>query len=250
MIDSHCHIHDTTGYEWPWTPEEMLTTAHEAGVTGVICAGTSASDSKVAVDFAARHEMVYALAGVHPSEKSSENEVEAIEEMIKSGGVVGVGEIGLDYHHGDDKAMQKKLLNEILALAVRYDLPVSFHVRDAFSDFWPIYDKFKVRGVLHCFTGTKKDLEEALKRGLYIGITAIAVFSKDEKLAEVLRSVPLDRVLIETDAPFLAPPPHRGKVNQPAYVLEVAKFLAKRYNVSLPKIQEVTAHNTKKLFGL
>lgn len=250
MIDSHCHIHNVKEYEWPWTPEEMLEAAQKAGVTSVICAGTSASDSKAAVDFAVKHEGVYALAGAHPEEKIVSGEVEAIEEILKNGGVVGVGEIGLDYHYGSDKEAQKKLLSEMLALAVKYDLPVSFHVREAFSDFWPIYDEFKVRGVLHCFTGTMQDLKDALKRGLYIGITAIAMFSKDEKLAEVFRSVPLDRVLIETDAPFLAPPPYRGKINQPAYVLEVAKFLARRYNVSLPKIQEVTAHNTKKLFNL
>lgn len=250
MIDSHCHIHDIAGYDWPWTPEEMLAAAEKSGVTDVICAGTSAKDSKVAVDFASKHENVHALAGIHPSEQSSENATKAIEEILKGGGVVGVGEIGLDYHYDGDKTKQKELLSKMLALAEKYNLPVSLHVREAFADFWPIYDKFNVRGVLHCFTGSLEDLENALKRGLFIGVTAIAMFNKDKELDEVFRRVPLESLLIETDAPFLAPPPYRGQVNQSAYVLELAKFLAKRYNVSLPKIQEVTTHNTKKLFDL
>jgi TatD DNase family protein len=189
--------------------------------------------------------------GVHPEEKLEK--LTELAGLLSAPQVVGVGEIGLDYHYdGTDKKAQQEALEYQLNLAVEHNLPVSFHVREAFADFWPIFDAVHqqkpVRGVLHCFTGTRQDLADGLKRGLYISLNGIVTFNKDPELNEVFKTVPLDRVLLETDAPYLAPVPYRGQVNQPAYVREVAQAFAELRGVSVAEIEKITTQNVKDLF--
>jgi TatD DNase family protein len=157
----------------------------------------------------------------------------------------------LDYHYEEaayDREVQKRLLREFLELAVKMDMPVSFHVREAFADFWPILDEFegKVRGVLHSFTGTREEMEEGLRRGFYIGVNGIVTFA--ESVREVVRECPLERVILETDAPWLAPVPYRGEQNQPGNLRAVGEFLAKLYGVSLEEVERVTTENVMKIF--
>ena len=139
------------------------------------------------------------------------------------------------------------LSKTILELAVKYDLPISFHVREAFSDFWPIYLKYKPRGVLHSYTDNKENLKKALGLGLYIGVNGICTFSNSKQLA-VYKEIPLDRILLETDAPYLTPVPFRGKVNKPSLTREVLNFLAKLRQEDPLKLDEITANNTRKLY--
>ena len=161
-----------------------------------------------------------------------------------------IGEIGLDYYYTHSpKQTQLAALRAQLDVAVKYDLPVIFHVREAFDDFWPVFDSYegKIRGVLHSFTDTKDNLQKALDRGLYIGVNGISTFTKDEAQRQMFDAIPLDRLLFETDAPFLTPHPFRGKVNEPALVRNVAEYHAQRRQLSLEAIALQTTKNAQAL---
>ena len=147
--------------------------------------------------------------------------------------------------------MQIKALEEQLQLAQKYKKPVIFHVREAFDDFWPILDNFHdIRGELHSFTDTKENLAEALKRGLFIGVNGISTFTKDPAQQAMFQSIPIERMLLETDAPFLTPKPLRGKVNEPAFVRHVAEFHAQIRGISIQEIASQTTTNARALFAL
>lgn len=247
LIDSHCHIHDTKFY--PENREEVHKRAIEAD-TQMILVSTSEADALEALKFAADREGVWATVGVHPHDADAG--WQSIEGLLKEkpGKLVGVGEIGLDYfYENSPREVQIKALEEQLQWAKDYNLPVSFHVREAYSDFWPIFDNFPgVRGVLHCFTDTMETLEEALARNLYIGINGISTFTKDKVQQAMFAAVPLKHMLLETDAPFLTPRPFRGKVNEPVFVREVAKYQAELRGLPIDDIISTTTANTKALF--
>jgi TatD DNase family protein len=247
LIDSHCHIHDTKFF--PANQEEVYKRAIEAGVQ-MIVVGTSEDDARVAVEFATSHDGVWAVVGVHPHD--TKEGWQKIESLLKEkpDKLVGIGEIGLDYHYNNSpRDVQIRALEEQLQWVVDYNLPVSFHVREAYEDFWPILDNFAgVRGVLHCFTDTIKTLELALARELYIGVNGISTFTKDLAQQAMFAAVPLERMLLETDAPFLTPSPFRGTINEPVNVVEVAKHQAKVKNLSLDTIVDSATANTQNLF--
>jgi TatD DNase family protein len=250
VIDAHCHIHEAD-FPFPWL--EILNNARSSGVDQMITVGTSVRDSLIAAEFAAEHPEVFALVGIHPEGKIDGGAADLAKIIKNHPKVVGLGDVGLDYHYQKNRnspETQKQLLREMLELAVEHDLPISFHIRDAFTDFWPIFDEFdgRVKGVLHCFTDSKENLTAALERGLFIGVNGVVTFAKD--VEEVIQLCPLERVILETDAPWLAPASLRGQQNQPANVLEVAKFLAKMYNVEVSEVERITSENTKKLFKL
>ncbi len=249
LIDSHCHIHDTQFY--PEDRDEVYAQAHRAEV-GMIVVGTSERDSHDAVEFARQRENVWAVVGVHPHDaKDGWGEIAEIIAK-KHEHVVGIGEIGLDYFYNNSpREVQIRALEEQLQLAQDYKLPVSFHVRSAFDDFWPIYDNFSaIRGVLHSFTDTAATLEKGLSRGLYIGVNGISTFTRDVAQQEMFASIPLERVLLETDAPFLTPVPHRGKINSPAFVTLVAEHIAHTHNCAYDDVARVTTANARALFAL
>ncbi len=247
LVDTHCHIHEP--YELPI--DATLTRAHQAEVDRMLCVGTSEQSSREAITFAETHPEVYAVIGVHPHD--TKDGYGAIAELAKSSRrVVGIGEIGLDYFYTHSpREVQIEALRAQLEVAVAHDLPVSFHVREAFDDFWPIFDAFSgIRGVLHSFTDSQENLQKALDRGLYIGVNGISTFTKDEAQRAVFDAIPLDRLLFETDAPFLTPAPYRGKVNEPAYVRVIAEFHAQRRGISIEEIAEATTQNARALFAL
>lgn len=247
FIDTHCHIHDEN---YPLDTGDVISRAHAAGVGQMICVGTSVQSSKEATNFAAQHEGIFASIGVHPHD-TKDGLGELSEWAIKSN-VVAVGEIGLDYFYTHSpRAVQIRALEVQIDLAVRCNLPIIFHVREAFEDFWPIFDNFpNIRGVLHSFTDTSKNVEEALKRNLFIGVNGISTFTKDPAQQQLFAALPLEKLLLETDAPFLTPVPLRGKVNEPAFVRSVAEYHAAIRNVSLEEIAEKTSANARALFAL
>jgi TatD family hydrolase len=169
-----------------------------------------------------------------------------------TGKLRGFGDIGLDYYYKPyDRARQIKLLEQQLDLAVKYDLPVSFHVREAFDDFWAVFDNFpKQRGTLHSYTDNLKNMEKGLSRGLYVSLNGILTFNREEELNKVFVQLPQNRVIFETDAPYLAPKPHRGKANQPAYIRDVAEFFAVKRGIAPEEIAKSSTKNAKKLFNL
>lgn len=262
LVDSHCHLHDSEFYDDEMR-EDVYRQTIAAGVTTMICIGTDLRSSREAVEFAGSHDGVYATVGVHPHEAS--RGIDGIEQLLREGHkkIVGIGEIGLDYfYEHSSREQQREALRAQLELARQYGLSVSFHVRDAvdkdgrlrgevFKDFWPLLDEFPgVRGVLHSFTDSQANADEAIKRGLFIGINGICTFTRDEAQQQLYRGLPLSKILLETDAPFLTPKPFRGKMNIPAYVGRVAEFQAELRHVPLDLVIRETTANAKKLFGI
>lgn len=250
LIDTHCHIHDSEFFLE--NREEAYALSREAGVT-MICVGTNAQSSREAVEFCRTHEASYPVVGIHPHDAKDNlaADIRALVEANKDR-VVGIGEIGLDYFYDHSpREVQMVRLREQLQIASDYNLPVSFHVREAFADFWPILDEFPaIRGVLHSFTDSQANLDEALARGLYIGVNGISTFTKDEAQQRLFKEVPLEKIVLETDAPFLTPKPFRGKMNLPAYVGRVAEHQAMLKNVSPTDVLRITTANAKSIFGI
>ena len=250
LVDTHCHIHEAN---YALDIGDVMQRAHHQGVAKMICVGTSEESSREAVMFAAQHDHVSAALGVHPHD--TKDGYDGLAKILASDptNVVAIGEIGLDYFYTHSpREVQIKALQQQIELALAHDLPVIFHVREAFDDFWPIFDNYegKIRGVLHSFTDSQANMEAAIERGLYIGVNGISTFTKDEAQKEMFASIPLDRLLLETDAPFLTPVPFRGKVNEPAFVRQVAEHHAKIRGLSLDELATATTANAHALFAL
>ena len=249
LVDTHCHIHESS---YPLDVSQTLQNAAAAGVGKMICVGTGETSSREAVDFASTHDGIWASVGVHPHD--TKDGYDAVATLAASGNksIVAVGEIGLDYFYTHSpRDVQIEALQSQIQTALRYDLPIIFHAREAFDDFWPIFDNFHgIRGVLHSFTDTQANMEEGLKRGLFIGVNGISTFTKDVVQQQMFDAVPLERMVLETDAPFLTPKPFRGKVNEPAFVRNVAEYHAVRRGVSVDEIASLTTTNANALFAL
>jgi len=248
LIDTHCHIHES---DYPLPINEVMARAAEADVAKYICVGTSEISSADAVTFADGHVASFAAVGVHPHE-TKDGYSKIVELAGASEKVIAIGEIGLDYFYTHSpREVQLRALKDQIEVALAHDLPIIFHVREAFDDFWPIFDAMPgIRGVLHSFTDSKVNLDKALSRGLYIGVNGISTFTKDETQKAVFDSIPLDHLLFETDAPFLTPAPLRGKVNEPAYVRNIAHYHAIRRGLSLDAIAAATSANAHTLFAI
>lgn len=246
LIDTHCHIHEAN---YPLDIGDVMTRARHAGVSKMICVGTSERSSKEALVFANNHDHVFASIGVHPHDTKDGY---AIDGLFGDTNIVAVGEIGLDYFYThSSREIQIEALQTQIELALKHNLPIIFHVREAFDDFWPIFDNFKgIRGELHSFTDTQANLEAGLQRNLFIGMNGISTFTKDEAQKAVFASIPLEKLLFETDAPFLTPIPNRGKVNEPAFVRQVAEHHAAIRNMTLEDIAYATTANATALFAL
>ena len=244
LIDSHCHLHDLDFY----TPEaqvQALAACAEKQVEKLICIGTDHEDSFKAAEFAAQNPTkLFWSYGIHPNEFDKPRKDVQFEHQNRP---IAIGEVGLDYHYGEnDKLDQARLLEEMLDLAIREDLPLIFHVREAFDDFFAILDNFstaKIRGVVHSFSDNKKNLRKSLERDFYIGVNGLATYS-------TLPMPPIERILLETDAPFLAPVPLRGQTNQPANVYHVAKWLSENLGLDFEEVAKITTENSETLFSL
>lgn len=246
LIDTHCHIHSADYPEGNVAYDRAL----EAGVTKLICVGTSVVDSRSAIDFADSRQGAFASIGVHPHD--TKKGVMQLLELPRSEKVVAIGEVGLDYYYNhSEPTIQQKALEVQLQLAIDRNLPVIFHVRDAFEDFWPIFDNFpRLKGVVHSFTDTWQNAEKALARGLFIGVNGISTFTKNEDQKQMYRRLPLESILLETDAPYLTPVPYRGKVNEPAFVRNVVEHLSTERSTSVEDIATITTHNATHLFHI
>lgn len=263
FTDTHCHIHESD-YE---DPEGAYIRAMEAGIARLLCVGTDEHTSQEAVEFVSGRDNTWASVGLHPHDASNGvNAVGILEELIKkdrvdrTGKIVAVGECGLDYFYDNSPRQQQiEMLRAQLDLASRYDVPVIFHVRDAknsedssvWTDFWPIFDSFKgLRGVLHSFTDNMSNLSEGLSRGLLVGVNGIATFAGNDQQQEMYASIPLESLVLETDAPFLTPVPHRGTANEPAYITHIAQYISQKKNIPFDELSEVTERNAKRLFDI
>jgi TatD DNase family protein len=268
LVDTHCHIQSigldhgerTTRELWAketgLTGDNVVAAAHEAGVTRLICVGCDPADSQLAVDFAQNRENCWASIGIHPHEAQhydgNQPKLDEFAALTSQPKVVAIGECGFDfYYHHSPKAAQVEVLKFQIELALQHDLPIIFHVREAFDDFWPIFDSYSgIRGVLHSYTDSAANLAKALERGLYAGVNGIATFTKSMAQLEVYKSIPLQKLVLETDSPFLTPHPHRGSINEPKRLGEIADFLAKLRGTDRAELAAVTTSNARKLFSI
>lgn len=259
LIDTHSHIHDSEFFDDKRT---LFEEAVASGVNQVICVGTDAESSQQAVDYSIGKNGCWASVALHPHDADhSEGEMSKIESLAKrhtANKIVAVGECGLDYYYANSVVeSQKQVLHNHFKLAQECGLPMIFHIRgsgsnpdDAFSDFWEIYDQYNIKGVVHSFSAFKPQLDQVLKRGLYVGINGIITFTKDEEQLKTMLSVPADRLVLETDSPFLTPKPFRGKVNTSENTNIVAEFIATQNKISKEDLASVTTSNAKTLFTI
>lgn len=253
LVDTHCHIHFP---DYELDPEEVITEAAKDGITKMLAVGCTLPDSKLAVKFAARHKNIWAAIGLHPHEGaeyvSDHLALQQFHELAVKPRVVAIGETGLDYHYmHSTKEDQQKLFRFQLDMAVEHDLPLVFHVREAFADFCRIVDEYRgLKGVVHSFSSDVGDLDEILSRGFYVGLNGIMTFTSNRSQLEAAKALPLDKMLLETDAPFLTPVPFRGKICQPKHVRVTAEFLAELRGETLEELALATTANAKELFKL
>jgi TatD DNase family protein len=253
LIDSHAHLQfkDLSG-----NLAEVLKRAKASGVERIITVGVDGRDSELAVDLAAKHPFIYATVGLHPHDaKNGLAELPLVRQLSFAPKVVAIGECGLDYYRppvdGSPMAQQVGLLQAQVELALERDLPVVFHVRDAFEDFFRVMREYpSVRGVVHSFSGSERDLEQILERGWYVALNGIATFTKDADQLAAFKAIPLSRLLLETDCPFLAPMGWRGQTNEPARVADIADFVARLRGEERTRLAEATTLNCQKLFGI
>lgn len=268
FIDTHCHIQSvglthgerSTRELWGKNPEltanEVIESAIAAGVTKMVCVGCELEDSKLAIEFAQKYDQTWASIGLHPHEAQhyagKQDKLEAFAALVTQPKVVAIGECGFDFFYNHSpKDAQIETLRFQLELAQKHDLPLIFHVRQAFDDFWPIFDEYKgLRGVLHSFTDSKEHMVEAVNRGLFIGVNGIATFTKDAEQIAMYSAIPDDHIVLETDAPFLTPTPYRGNINEPKRVVNIADFVADVRGVSPEHLSAVTTSNARSLFGI
>ncbi len=253
FTDSHCHINAA---DFADDREETVQRAREMQITYILDVCDDIADMPRLLDFCAKHKHIYTTAGVHPelADKYPDFTAEQILEQVKSPYVVGVGECGLDYYYNADiKEQQLNVLAEHIKAAQLSGLPLIIHNRESDDDMMALlgeaYKKQKFRGELHCFSSSEKLLEFALSIGFYISASGIITFKKSEELRQMFKNVPNDRLLIETDSPYLAPVPHRGQRNEPAFVVNTAQVLAELKDMSVADLAELTTHNFWALFN-
>lgn len=264
LADTHCHIHSS---DYLLNPSEVLTSALDSDVSQIITMGCDLADSGLAIRYALEHGqleglMLRAGVGIYPHQAGDfrPSDIDRLQTLIDANRrvIAAVGEVGLDYCYDTvSPVKQLEALEALIQLSLDNTLPLSLHVRsgdygDAFADFWALLSNFShgVSGVVHSFTDSQANLEQALKHDLSIGVNGIVTFNRDPALTEVYRTVPLDRVVLETDSPYLAPVPFRGKTNQPKYIRQIAERLAEVRGMPLTQLVEVVASNVERIFHL
>jgi len=257
FIDSHAHI---DGNEFDADREEVIQRAHAAGVSFILNVGTGDPHSDAferAVELGKTHESVYTAIGTHPHDARLYDDAaeQKIKNLINNEHVIAWGEIGLDFHYDNSpRDVQVEVFKRQLRAARECDLPVVIHTREAETETIEIlqseYEGAHRRGVFHCFSGSMDLAQHAIEIGFMISFSGIVTFKKADELRAVASQVPLDRLLIETDCPYLTPIPYRGKRNEPAYVVEVARCLSMLHEVDIEKLARITTENFNRFFGL
>lgn len=253
FIDSHCHLNYA---ELSGDMEGVLKRAADVGIHKMLTICTELKDAQEILDIANAHESIYSSVGVHPHEAKQAVDAGGLYEGLKHytqfDKVVGLGETGLDYYyHHSPKEDQQQAFSVHIQLAKETGLPLIIHTRDAEQDTIDMLaaEKGNITGVIHCFSGTQWLCDRALELGFYISVSGIVTFKKAEGIREAVKTVPLDRILLETDAPYLAPVPMRGHSNEPSYMIHTAQVVADLKGVSMDELAQVTSNNFATLFN-
>lgn len=257
IFDSHCHYDDAAFDEDRYQLLDRLLTEEGHPVDKMLHAATDEKSSLFGIETAQRYENYYTSIGFHPENVDDvpENYMEVLGQLyIKAASIhklSAVGEIGLDYHYeGYNKEKQIKLFKDQVRFAVCKSLPVIVHCRDAVEDCMKILSEFRPDGVMHCFSGSAETAKEVVELGMYIGFTGALAFKNNKKSRRSCEAVPLDRLLLETDCPYMAPPPYRGERSESSMIIETAKVMAEIKGVSVEEVLRITNENACRLFGI
>ncbi len=249
LIDSHAHVHFP---QFDDDRDAVIERARKAGLVAIVEIGTNLESSRAAVALAERHDFIYATVGVHPHDaKTVDADVlDELRDLARHPKVVAIGEIGLDYYRDlSPRPVQRRAFAHQLALASELELPVVIHSRDAHDDALATLRDWDGVGVMHTYAAGPERLDDVMAMGFFIGLSGPVTFSNARQLREVAKRVPLDRLLVETDCPYLTPEPHRGKRNEPAYVRHVAEAIAGVRGISTEDVAEATTANVRRLFA-
>lgn len=255
LVDSHCHLDRLDLESLGGDLDAVMVSAEEHGVGRMLCVSINLEHLPAVLDLAHRYEHVYASVGVHPSERDgAEPAIDELVTLADDPQVIAIGETGLDYYYNEgDLGWQRDRFRRHIAAALETGLPLIVHTRDSQEDTLKILageGARRVSGVMHCFTGDWETAQAAMELGFYISFSGIVTFKNAAQLREVARQMPQDRILVETDSPYLTPVPYRGKPNQPAYVRYVAEQIASLRDMSLEQIARQTTENFNRLFKL
>ena len=260
LFDSHAHYYDERFIEESAGADALLAEIFSGDVDGIVNVGTSPKNNLLCLAMAQKYEKMYAALGIHPGD-CADCERSALQDFadflethraFRKEKIVAIGEIGFDYHYEPfDKEKQRFFFEGQMALAEKYDLPVIVHDREAHGDCFETVLKFpNVKGVFHSYSGSAEMARELIKRGWYISFSGVVTFKNAARVREVVASVPLDWLMIETDCPYLAPHPMRGKLNHSGYLHYTAEAIADVHGISVEKLAQVTHDNAKKFFGI
>lgn len=252
MIDSHCHLADT---KFAKDLPDVIARAKAAGISQMVTIADSLPEAKRCIEIANEHPQIFCTVGVHPHNAKDwkDEDAQALQALVASSKKVkAIGEIGLDYHYDfSPRDMQITCFGQQLAIAQELNLPVVIHNRESIADLKAILPKFKgVRFVLHCCTEKWSDVADLVDQGCLLSFTGIATYPDAKDIHETIRQCPLSQMMIETDAPYLTPVPHRGKRNEPAFIVHVAETIAKLKNLSVAEVDRATTENAVRFFGL
>lgn len=246
LIDTHCHLYK----EYYDDIESIIKLSKENKVMYYINNGCDAKSNTEVLESVEKYPSVYGALGIHPEnvENYILDDIKFIEDNLNNKKIVAIGEIGLDYHYSkENKYEQIKLLELQLKLAEKYDMPVIIHSRDATEDTINTLKKYKVNGVIHSFSGSLETARIYIKMGYLLGINGVITF-KNCNLKDVLKEIPLENIVLETDSPYLTPVPYRGKQNNPSHILDIANFISEIYDLTLDDVSRITTDNVIKLY--
>lgn len=253
IFDSHAHYDDKA---FDSDRDELLKSLPDKGVYAVVNAGTNIETSKKSIELSEKYPYIYASIGIHPecisdNDRDNLGNLKVLETLIKSKKVVAVGEIGLDYHYSKENInSQLKVFEEQLIIAKNFDMPVIIHDREAHKDTMELLLRYRPKGVMHCFSGSVEMANELLKIGMFLGIGGLVTFKNAKKIIEVVESVPLESLLLETDCPYMTPVPFRGKRCDSSYIKFTAEKIAEIKNISYDVVLSKTKDNAVYMFNL
>lgn len=248
FTDTHCHIYK----EYYEDIKKILENAKECQINRMINNGCDKKSNEEVLKLSTQYKNIYGALGIHPENVDTykEEDLKEIENNLTNPKIIAIGEIGLDYHYTkENKNRQIELLEAQLQIAEKYNLPVIIHSREAREDTINTLKKYHVKGVIHSFSGSKETALIYIKMGYLLGINGVITF-KNSKLKEVIKEIPLENIILETDSPYLTPEPFRGKRNEPKRILEIAKFICELKNISLEELSKITNDNIKLIFDI
>ena len=246
LVDTHCHVLS----EYYDDIDGVIKRAMDNGVGAIIVNGYNMKSNKDVLELVEKYDIVYGAIGIHPEEIDDFNEenLKFIESHINDSKIVAVGEIGLDYHYDIDKNKQKELFKRQLDIAQKFNKPVIIHSRDCIQETYDIVKMYSIKGIMHCYSGSVEMAKLFNKLGFLLGIGGIATFKNSKKIVEVIKNIPLEYIVLETDSPYLAPVPYRGKRNEPSYIPVILERICDIKGLDYSIVSETTTLNVMRLF--